>query len=433
MIGIAGVGMSGLAQLLHHRGVKVTGSDSHDGFPTLDAIRALGISYITPYAKENVPEGVDMVVYTDAITADNPERLIARERGIPEYSYFEALGMISKDAYTVVVSGTHGKTTTTGMLTKILVDAGFSPTAIIGSILKDFGSNCVMGEKQLFIVEGCEWKGHFLHLDADVFVITNIEFDHSDYFKNLEAVQNLFIQGIQKLPKHGVVILNTNDLGTKPVIIQIENQRKKERKGKKIIDYTKTDLLDTPFTGFNRENAQAATTAAMVCAEYLGRELSIDSVTTSLWKYQGAWRRFEYRGKTKKGAEVYDDYAHHPTAVKKTIAMARERFPEKNIAVLFHPHLYSRTQSLFHEFAEALSTADSVYILPIYPARESAENFPGVNSKALTKAVQDIAGNATYIDTFEKAERLLEKLDLKYLIITMGAGDVFHVADSLTR
>lgn len=423
MIGIAGVGMSALAQLLHKEGVEVTGSDSEEGFPTLNVLRELGILYSIGYSEDNVPKDADAVIYTDAVPKENVERMQASELGVPQVSYFAALGEVSRGKYTVAVAGTHGKTTTTGMLAKILHDAEASPTAIVGSIVRDFESNYLSGESDLFVVEACEYKDHFLSLTPSILVITNIEFDHSDYFTDLASVQDSFAKSIDSLPEGGVLITNPGDINIKPLLESVQVE---------VIDYTKETLPGVELSGFNRENAQAATAAARAALSHTNGTLTDEVLKNSLTTYRGSWRRFEEKGTTKAGARVFDDYAHHPTAVQKTIEMARSRFPGEEIVVLFHPHLYSRTKSLFREFAEALSLSDQVYILPIYSARERAEEYPGVDSKALARAVNDIAGNATHLETFEGAEKALAEFGPKTILITMGAGDVFHVADRLT-
>ncbi len=414
MVGIGGIGMSALAQFLTKHGVQITGSD-RDVSPTTDLLKEKGITVAIGHGSE-IPEWTELLIYSDAIQADNPERLAARERGIPQKSYFEVLGDISKTMRTIAVAGTHGKTTTTGMLTKILVDAGEKPTAIIGSIVRDFGSNFVEGRDDLFVVEACEYRDHLLTLSPEILVITNLELDHTDFFPSLSALQNTFRAAIEKVPAHGIIIANPNDPHFADVL-----------KGAKarIIDYTQKAIGSLQLVGeFNRENARAALAAAHAAFPLL----SLEATVHSLSEFKGSWRRFEYKGETPNGSLVYDDYAHHPTSVQKTIEGAREKFPEKRIVVAFHPHLYSRTKSFLKEFADALSKADKAIVAPIYAAREAHD--PNISHHLLA----EMAGkNAIALDSFDEIRDALLQEKENTLIITMGAGDIYKVAEQITH
>src|SRR5665213_2148600 len=217
MIGISGVGMSALAQLLAHEGKRVTGSDNA-WFPTLKAVESLAITVPIGYDPKNIPEDTELVIHTDAAHPDNIERAEARSRGLPDISYFNALGEVSAGKKTVAIAGTHGKTTTTGMLAKILADGGANPTAVVGSIVKDFGSNYLAGTSDLFVVEACEYKDHLLELTPTVLVITNLEWDHTDYFPSLEALQETFKKAVAKVPTDGAIIANPHDKNVAAVL-----------------------------------------------------------------------------------------------------------------------------------------------------------------------------------------------------------------------
>lgn len=413
-IGIGGIGMSALAQLFLHEGKTVRGSDKEKGITTTLIEKAGGVVF-EGHAKKNLSDSVDLVVYSDAVAPDNSELVHARELKIPLLSYFEVLGKVSKNKNTIAVSGTHGKTTTTGMLTKILVDAGKSPTAIVGSIVKDFKSNFIHGESNLLVVEACEYKEHVLKLSPKILVVTNIEFDHSDFFKNLSHVQDIFQKAMKSVPKDGVLITNPND---KNVMTLLEGL------ACKVVDYTKEKVEVISMPGeFNRMNAQAAKAAAKAYSQ----DISEDQINKSLKKFKGVWRRFEYRGKTKNGTVVYDDYAHHPTAIQKTLAMVRKQFPRKQITVLFHPHLYSRTRSFFDGFVQALALADGIGILPIYAAREKEDAF--VSSQKLVAALQKKGSTARFVHSFDEAKKIIQDKGNKDLIITMGAGDIYKVSE----
>ncbi len=335
-VGIGGMGMSALAQLYKSQGVVVSGSD-RDTSPATDLLLSKGIKVEIGHSAENVLEGATLVVYSDAVPEDNPERVKASELGIKELSYFEALGEATKDGTSIVISGTHGKTTTTAMLAKVLIDAGKRPTVVAGSILSEYGSNFVEGVSDLFVIEGCEYRRHFLHLHPDVLVITNIELDHTDYFKNLEDMQDAFREVISLVPENGTVIADTESDVVTSVL---------HASHAKVVPYQEVAVPKLKTLGeFNRENARSAKAASFALFPDLD-EVDIDK---SLVNFTGTWRRFEYKGVTKSGATVYDDFAHHPTAVTKTIKMIKDEFKNKQIIVVFHPHLYSRTKTFFNE------------------------------------------------------------------------------------
>jgi len=414
MVGIGGIGMSALAQLLFSREVTVTGSDREES-PTTRLLEEKGIHVAIGHASE-IPAGIELLVYSDAVQADNPERQSAREMNVRQVSYFELLGEVSKSARTVAVAGTHGKTTTTGMVAKILSDAGENPTAIIGSIVRDFGSNFLAGRGDLFVVEACEYRDHLLELSPEILVITNIELDHTDFFPSLSALQNTFRAAVEKVPRSGAIIANPNDSNVAAVL-----QGAKAR----VIDYTQKVVGDLQLVGeFNRENARAALAAAQAAVPTLSQEAAVKSLS----EFKGSWRRFEFKGETPNGALVYDDYAHHPTAVAKTIQGARDKFPDKRIVVAFHPHLYSRTKSFLKEFAEALSTADKAIVAPIYAAREA--NDTSVSNHILAEVA---GGKAIALDTFDEIRAALLEEKGGTLIITMGAGDIYKVAEQITE
>jgi UDP-N-acetylmuramate--alanine ligase len=414
MVGIGGIGMSALAQLLSHRGVYVSGSDRDDS-PTTELLRTKGIAVAIGHG--TLPEETELLIYSDAVPQENAERAAARERGVSERSYFEMLGEISRDMRTIAVAGTHGKTTTTGMLTKILVDAGASPTAVIGSIVTDFGSNFVAGMSDIFVVEACEYRNHLLQLCPEILVITNIEHDHTDFFLDLHALQETFSRAVQSVPPHGTIVADPND----PIVASAL-----EGTQARVIDYTKKAVGELSLIGeFNRMNARAALSAA----EAAYPKLSLEGGVRSLSAFKGSWRRFEGKGVSAGGAQVFDDYAHHPTAIEKTIAAARERYPGKRIIVAFHPHLYSRTRDLFQGFVSALSTADRVLLAPVYAARESD---PGdVSSERLAAAIHERNPDVLALPTFDAIRAELSQSGSGDIVITMGAGDIYKVAEQL--
>ncbi len=440
MVGVGGIGMSALAQLLVHQGKNVSGSDREES-PTTKLLAEKGISISIGHDRCNIPADAELLIYSDAVWPDNQERMRAKEMGIPEMSYFEALGVVSKNMRTLAITGTHGKTTTTGMLAAILRHAGKDPSSIVGSIVSDFGSNYLEGRDDLLVVEACEYKDHMLKLSPEILVITNAEWDHTDYFPTLERMLESFNKAAHAVPKHGAVIADPKGLNMEPVLKGVMAR---------IVDYTKEAVPQLLLLGeFNRENARAAKAAAIAAysdpeghqAAYPsttqaatwrgGAGISEEVIDEALKNFRGSWRRFEYKGETQKGALVYDDYAHHPTAIAKTLHAVREKFPNKKIVVAFHAHLYSRTRDLMRGFGEALSGADEVLVAPIYPARE--EPIPGVTNHTLAVAICAEGGNARALDSFDEIREALLKCDSDTLIITMGAGDIYKVAEQLVQ
>jgi len=416
MLGIGGIGMSALAQMLHMQGREVSGSDRSES-PTTELLENKGIR--VEIGDGAIPDETELLIYSDAIWQEHPVRESATQKLIPELSYFQALGDISKTMCTAAVAGTHGKTTTTGMLAKILRDAQASPTAIVGSIVRDFESNFLPGASDLFVVEACEYKNHLLELESEILVITNIELDHTDFFPDIESMIETFRKAAHRVPKHGVII---TDPASPSVARAIAGAQAR------IVDYTQMTIGSLQLPGeFNRMNARAALAAAKAAFA----PLSLEDGVRSLSEFRGSWRRFEYKGETKGGAQVYDDYAHHPTAVDKTILAAKEKFPDKRIVVAFHPHLYSRTKSFLNEFGGALSTADFTIVAPIFAAREKED--PTVSHRLLAEKVREMEGEAAAADSFDEVRDILEKEGPDAVIITMGAGDIYKVAEQIAH
>jgi UDP-N-acetylmuramate--alanine ligase len=402
--------------LLRHRGYEVSGSDREES-PITIMLAVQGIATMIEHDADNVPPDCTMVIYSDAVPSTNAERIRAQEMGIPQMSYFEALGEVTKGSRTIAVAGTHGKTTVTGMLATILRDGRYEPTAIVGSVIKDFGSNFLAGKSDLFVVEACEYRDHLLKLSPEILVITNVELDHTDYFPDIESLVETFRKAAHAVPKHGCIITDPSGPHVAQVLAGVSAR---------IVDYTHMAIGSVQLMGeFNRDNARAALAAAHAAFP----QLSLEAGVSSLAHFKGAWRRFEYRGETPSGAQVYDDYAHHPTAMKKTILAAREKFPDKKIVLAFHPHLYSRTRSFLREFAEALALPDMAIVAPIYAAREAED--PTVSHQILANLASEFGGNVIALDSFEEIrDRLLQEDEIS-IIITMGAGDIYKVAEQI--
>lgn len=410
--------MSGLARLYLHEGAQVSGSDATKTANT-EKLEEEGVSVTYEQVPENITEDIDLVVYTEAMPSDHPELVSAREKGIRTINYFQALGEIANEYYLIAVAGTHGKTTTTAMLIDILEEASFDPTAIVGSLRSKTGSNYRAGKSKYFIVEACEYKRDFLTLNPDVLVITNIEHEHVDYYKNLADVQSAFHELVMKVPEDGAIIANTLDETVAPVLKGVQAH---------IIDYRQeidlTWQLRQPGM-HNMLNAAAAKTAA----KFVGVEEKY--ITPALDYFAGTARRFEYKGDCN-NAPVYDDYAHHPTEMKASIAGARALYPEKKITVVFQPHTYSRTKELFDDFVGALVGVDRVLLVPIYAARE--QNESGVTSDMLAEALQKQNVLAESFQTLEAcALAVKESVNHDDVVLVMGAGDVTKIATMVTE
>lgn len=409
--------MSALAQLYVSRGYSVSGSDRGHS-PTVDMLEAKGIQVTYEQSGESMPLDADLIVYSDAVAHTDAERVKAQEYALEQISYFEALGRISKAMTTIAVAGTHGKTTTTAMLAKILIDADEQPTAIIGSIVRDFRSNFVSGRDDLLVVEACEYRNHLLELYPKILVITNIEWDHTDWFTTEQDMLDVFRKAVERVPGDGVIIANMQDMKVKEVL---------KHAVAKVVDYSEEVVGELSLPGeFNRMNARAAVAAARAHAPTLLQATADES----LRNFKGTWRRFEYKGKNKQGADVYDDYAHHPTAISVTLAALRAKNPDKKILVAFHPHLYSRTRDLLKDFACSFAGADEVLIAPIFAAREVDDGT--MSSEILAQKVRECGVPAQALSLPAIESRLTSTPD-SYVIMTMGAGNIYTIADAITN
>ena len=418
-IGIGGIGVSAVARLMLARGVEVSGSDRGASLIT-EKLEKEGAKVFVGHDHTQVPEECDLVVYSPAIEDTNPELILAHERGMQILSYPQALGMISRGMRTVAVSGTHGKTTTTAMTAEVLVGAGKSPTVIVGSLLKS-GTNFVAGTSNLFVVEACEYRRSFLNLSPEILVITNIDNDHLDYYGSIEGVQKAFAEMVEKVPRQGAIVCDPNDARVAPVLMNAKAR---------IVDYTKENLAVVLAVSGEHNIKNAKAVLAVI------RVLGVDQGEAEhfLKQFQGTWRRMEYKGETKGGTPVYDDYAHHPTEVRATLQGARAKFPDARIRVVFQPHLYSRTKLLLNDFAVSFNDVDEVIVAPIYAAREVIDST--ISAEILAQHIideQNIPGLRVWamidFSTIEKYLRETEKEG--DIILTMGAGDVFKVGESI--
>lgn len=442
-IGIGGISMSGLAEILHRRGYKVTGSDSGESDLTKH-LQKLGITVYKGHSASNISPETELIVYTAAISEDNPELIEAGRRNIKIMDRAMLLGIImSWYPFSVAVAGTHGKTTTTSMVSDIFLSAGKEPTITLGGMLPSINSNFRIGSSEFFIAEACEYFDSFLKFYPTIGIILNVEADHLDYFKDLEHIESSFRSFAENIPDGGALVIN----GSIPSLNKITPGLtcKVLTYGTPEDDWYAEDITHIEegyafnvvglgknmgrFTlkMYGEHNIQDALAACAACYE---AGISPEEIRHGLAVFKGPRRRFEYIGSVN-GVNVIDDYAHHPTEIKACLMAARD-YPHKNIFCVFQPHNYTRTRSLLNEFADALILADKVVLLDIYSNRES--NMQGVHSLNLLEKIKEKGKEAYYFSTFDDAEKfLLKKSFPGDLLITMGAGNVNFLGENILR
>jgi UDP-N-acetylmuramate--alanine ligase len=393
LIGIAGAGMSAYALAARALGAEVSGSDRAES-PYLEPVRAAGIAVTIGHAAENVPDGAD-VFHSTAISADNPERVAARERGIPDRGRAELLAELTRLRKVIAVAGAHGKTTTTSMIAHALLADGAAPGYLIGGELTTTGTNADWGTGEWLVVEADESDRSMLSIDADIAVVTNVELDHVDVYPSLAELEEAYRAFLAGAPVQIEGPYAIEDLGGVPLELSVPGAH-------------------------NVENAVAALRAVGAAG------FDVAAAAAALASFRGAGRRFQELGLTATGATVIDDYAHHPTEVAATIAAARTLAARRVVAV-FQPHLYSRTAQFAREFGSALASADVVVLCDVYAARESAADWPGVSGLRVAEAAADAAaGRPVYwLPTFDDAEPVLRSLLREGdLCLVLGAGDI---------
>ena len=441
LIGIGGVSMSSLAEVLYGMGIIISGSDLNDSNPNVATLRSKGIEVLIGHNAENISEDMDFVVRTAAVHDDNPEIIRARELGVPVFERTEAWGAISKD-YTnaLCFSGTHGKTTTTSMCTHILMAAEKDPTVMIGGTLPLIKAGHRVGRGNTIIMEACEYYNSFLSLHPTAAVILNVEADHLDFFKDLEDVKKSFREFALRVPEDGYVVANFDDENTMDTIRGID---------RKVITFGLSDQADVYATNIqykgakthfdimyngrfftdvtlhvpgvhNVKNALAAT-AACICVG-----VRPTSVKYGLAGFTGAGRRFEFKGKFN-GADVYDDYAHHPGELKVLLDTV-EKLNYKRIILCFQPHTYTRTAAFFDDFVEQLRRPEVLLLAEIYAARE--QNTIGISSASIA---QQVSGSL-FFPSFEELENVLRRIAQPGdIILTVGAGNVYKIGEDIVE
>jgi UDP-N-acetylmuramate--alanine ligase len=412
-IGIGGIGVSALAQYYLKKGHEVSGSDLVQSKITEDLKKKGANIYIGPHSAENIKD-YNLVIHSPAVKNSNLEIIEAERKGIKVLSYPQALGELTKQYKTIAVSGTHGKSTTTAMISLILIEAGLDPTVVVGTKLREFNdSNFRMGESEYLIIEACEHEAAFLNYWPKIIVVTNIEEDHLDYYININNIKNAFNEFVSHLKEDGILIKTRET--------EIETNRK-------TINYSLSDIIEVEslkrIIKIPGEHNILDALAALKVARVLN--IKDDISFKALSKYAGSWRRFE---ETKlNGLILIDDYAHHPTEILATLRGAREKYKDKKIFCVFQPHQYQRTYLLFSDFVRAFKEVldkklvDKLFLIDIYDVigRESKEAKEKVSSKKLAEAV----GDAIYVSK----EDLFKELNGEEVIIFMGAGDIYNLS-----
>lgn len=442
--GIGGISMSALAEILLSKGFTVSGSDVKESSLTKHLVK-LGVSSIHyEQTASNIHDNIDVFVYTAALPADHPELVAAQSKGIPVLKRAELLGQIMKNYKTAIgVSGTHGKTTTTSMISQILVQQNCDPTILIGGIMKSIGGNTKIGHSDLMLTEACEYKNSFLDFFPTMEVILNICEDHLDFFKDLEDIRHSFYEYTRLLPENGTLIINgeiedlsyfTNGLTCKVVTFGESSSSSVSCKNVTYNHFacatfdvyqngTKLGPVTLKVPGFH--NVLNALAAIAACLE-LG--ISFLTIKAGLNIYTGTDRRFQYKGIVD-GATVIDDYAHHPDEIRATLTTAKN-YPHLQTWCIFQPHTYTRTKAFLKDFAAALSLADHVVLAPIYAARET--DTLGISSQTLLDELKALGTDAYCFDSFEEIQSFLKKnIKTDDLLITMGAGDVVLIGENL--
>lgn len=441
IIGIGGISLSAIAEILLSRGLQVYGSDETSSNLT-ENLEKKGVIFKNCDAPEFV-EKADAIIYTSAISSDNRDILLAKKLCKPIFSRAQILGELSKEKKCISVAGTHGKTTTTGMIASILLNSGVDPTIHIGGILNNINSNLHIGQGEYFVTEACEYKDSFLTLSNYVGVILNVHEDHLDYFKNINNIYNSFNKFIENTDENGVIIYNFDDFNENLKLIRPNisfglNKGSKIR-GINIKEYSagrymfdlqiENKIICTIYLPcFGKHNVYNALSSIATCL-FLG--IDIIDIKRGIENFKGVKRRMELI-KEGKNHLIIHDYAHHPQEIEATLKACKDIKKKGKIIAIFQPHTYSRTRDLFNEFLNCFYDCDEVWLLPIYPAREKA--IKGITSFALNKALKNKGIKTRYFKDFEKCKNeIIKEFDNVDIFAILGAGNIENLANSLKK
>jgi UDP-N-acetylmuramate--alanine ligase len=467
-IGIKGVGMTMLAQYFAGQGIEVCGSDVAEKFMTDESLKNSGIRVIESFDPANLPKDADLIIYSSAYNAErNIEVKMAQEGKIPVLTYAEALGEVFRSKYGIAVAGSHGKTTTTAWLGYVLEKSGLRPSVMVGSFVPQFAGNSIVGNSDYLVVEVDEYQNKLQYFNPKIVLLNNIDYDHPDFFSTVADYEQVFIEFIKKIPKNGYLIANFDDLNIAKVArvncqgkvvsygldseadlmayeIRLINGRQ-YFKIKLRQEMGHSELGDFAISLMGKHNIYNALAVISACIEL---DVELRDIRVYLEEFTGTARRMQYLGEFK-GAQIYDDYAHHPTEIKSTLEGAKANFPNKKIKVVFHPHTFTRTKALLDDFAKSFEAADEVIVLDIYgSAREqqggvdSLELVEKINTRNLPAQGGSVIDGEFGIrnqevrhipDLIECEKYLRQTADRNDVIILMGAGDVFRVGENLIK
>jgi UDP-N-acetylmuramate--alanine ligase len=445
-IGIKGVGMTALAQVMKARGVQIMGSDVAETFMTDAVLNKSEIKVFSPFDSSNIPSDIEYAIvsgayYIEGKTPTNTEVVKLLDKNIPILTYSQALGNVSQEfENTLAVAGSHGKTTTSALLTYVLQSLGQNPFGVIGSVVPQFGGNARIGDKnsKYLVVEADEYQNHFLDLTMGGLIILNVDYDHPDFFETADIYYQAFINVIDKLSLEKPLIINGDDENINKYILpnikyksrnilkfgfNLDNDITLDENNNVIVEGIKYNKLNLAIAGkHNRLNA-------LSCIGLLYKlGFEIKDIIIAMSDFRGTQRRLEYKGSTATGVHIIDDYAHHPTEIVAGIQALREKYPNKKIHCVFQPHTFSRTKMLLKEFGNALSQADYVYLMPIYAsAREE-------NGKVNSQDIMNYITNSN-AKLYSNSDDLIQDLSLiqgeDNIIVTMGAGDVWKITQNM--
>jgi len=445
LVGIGGSGMSSIAEVLLNLGYQVSGSDIKNS-AVIERLRNLGAKIFIGHKTGNVKD-VDVVVYSSAIKNNNPEIITAKKKNIPVIPRIEMLAEIARMKYTISVCGTHGKTTTTSMIGLLLQECGYDPTIVVGGILKNIGSSAKIGKGRFIVVESDESDGSFLRLSPYIVVCTNIDNDHLDNYGSMNNLKQAFLQHFNSVPFYGFSILCGDDKNIRSLLTKIKrkyftyginkdndfvakNIELKPDCSKFVIYKNSQNIgkITLNVTGMhNVLNSLATATFGIVCG------FSFTKIKTALESFSGIKRRIEYKGRIiidGKLIDIYDDYGHHPTEIYYTLETLRVKTKNKKIVVIFQPHRYTRTQLLYKEFPEAFSYRDKIFLTQIYSANE--QPIKGVTAKLIYDEFKKKGYDVEMYD-FERLISYIKNLNEECVILTLGAGDVYKIAEELVQ
>lgn len=455
LVGVKGAGMAALAEILVKAGALVSGSDTEEVFFTDGVLEQAGIDPLVGFSAEHLDENTSLIIYSTAYDPKkNPELVSAATRNIPILSYPEAVGLLTKEKLSLLVTGTHGKTTTSALLAEVLRKGGLDPSAIIGGRVRDWKGNALSGTGTYFVLEADEYQNKLQHYAPFAVILTSVDWDHPDFFPDFESYKRVFAEFVRRIPRHGVLVYCNDSAAVTEIAKEAICEKRSygfhedsdfvirnhetieasegDREGEKqqfdiFSEGISLGRFSLRLAG--KHNAQNAT-AVVALARWL--KVPKDAIAHGLASFLGTSRRFEYIGE-RNGALVYDDYAHHPEELRATLAAFRALYPDRRLTAIFHPHTFSRTKALLSEFSQSFDMADRVLVLPVYGSARETEK--SVSSADLVEEINRyVPLKAEFMENIKAVVEELEgSMGKEDLIVTFGAGNVWEIGIKLVR